>query len=247
MIVTTAKKLVSDLKNLASRSTFYSNSYPYNLCYVYATGEVSADCVNLYKALLNGYDVNNKTAGYFQRSLSNTGDVTEWGLMKQCTDVTSDFSRIITEPNAPRLLYKEGHIGGFIGEEVKINGNLYNCIEATAWTGDWGHTGIIYTWVDSDGTRRRHKGGYSNGKWEYNGLMTPWVDYKEEPKPEPEPEPEKQYFTDVTPDMSSYRAIQWMAKEGYIVGYKDGTFRPKNNMTREQLCVILWRMAGRPE
>lgn len=53
-------------------------------------------------------------------------------------------------------------------------------------------------------------------------------------------------FTDVTPDMSAYRAIEWMAGQGYVQGYKDGTFRPDQPLTRAQLCVIMWRMAGRP-
>ena len=240
MIVTTAKKLVADLKNLEQRNFCYWNQYPYNLCYVHNTqGQVSADCVNLYKALLNGYNVDNHTVGYFQRDLSNTGDVTEWGLMKQCTDVTNDFSRLEVEKTYPRLLYKEGHIGGYIGEEVEINGNLYNCIECTAWTGDWDKNGIIYTWVDSDGTRRNHKGGYANGKWEYNGLMTPWVDY--------EVDKMEQTFTDVPVDSVYYKAVEWAYKQGLVKGYADGTFRPEEPLTRGQYCIIQWREAGKPE
>jgi hypothetical protein len=53
-------------------------------------------------------------------------------------------------------------------------------------------------------------------------------------------------FTDVTPDMSAYRAIEWMASQGYVQGYKDGTFRPSQPLTRAQFCTIMWRMAGRP-
>lgn len=57
----------------------------------------------------------------------------------------------------------------------------------------------------------------------------------------------KDYFKDVTADMSSYKAIMWAASKEYVKGYKDGTFRPDEPLTRAQLCVILWRMAGRPE
>lgn len=59
--------------------------------------------------------------------------------------------------------------------------------------------------------------------------------------------PQKQRFIDVTKDKSYYKAVQWAASNGYIKGYKDGTFRPDEPMTRAQVQVELWRMAGKPE
>lgn len=53
-------------------------------------------------------------------------------------------------------------------------------------------------------------------------------------------------FTDVSPEMSSYRAIQWAVENGIIVGYKDDTFRPDNILSREQAAVIIWRWQNRP-
>lgn len=170
-VIVTAKELVERLEVLANRKTFYKNKYPYNLCYIHADGRTSADCVNLYKALLNGYDVTKtNVVGYFQRDLSNTGDVTEWGLMKQCSDITTDFAHM---GNKPRLLYMKGHIGGYIGKEVTRNGKVYNCIECTGAFGG----GIVYSYIEADGTRRPYRGGSAHGKWTKNGLMTPWVDY----------------------------------------------------------------------
>ena len=170
-IIMTSKELVERLKNLAGRETFYKNRYPYNLCYNHPDGRTSADCVNLYKALLNGYDVNNRTVGYYQNNLSNTGDCTEWGLMSQCSDVSKDFKKL--KAGEPRLLYKEGHIGGYIGEEVSKSGKVYNVIECTA---AWGG-GILYSYVDKNGIRYNFKGGAPNGAWTHHGLMTPWVKY----------------------------------------------------------------------
>lgn len=177
-IVTTAEKLVNDLKTLESRPTFYKNVYPYNLCYVHDNGKTSADCVNLYKALLNGYDVNKRTPGYFQNNLSNTGDVNEWGLEQQCSDLSRDFTKL--KNGEPRLLYmeyysdgkKHTHTGGFIGEFEKY-GKTYNVCECTA---AWGG-GILFSYVDNQGRRFKSKGGAQNKAWTYNGLMTPWVDY----------------------------------------------------------------------
>lgn len=170
-VIMTSEELVTRLKTLANRKTFYKNKYPYNLCYVHADGRTSADCVNLYKALLNGYDVNNTKAGYYQKTLSNTGDCTEWGLLSQCTDKSTVFTKL--KKGEPRLLYMKGHIGGYIGEEVTINGRVCNAIECTA---AWGG-GILYSYVDAAGRRFDRKGGTQRGAWTHNGLMTPWVQY----------------------------------------------------------------------
>lgn len=182
-VIMTSSELVSRLKNLASRRTFYKNKYPYNLCYINSDCRTSADCLNLYKAVLNGYDVNNTTVGYFQRDLSNTTDCTEYGLIKQCSDVSNDFSKL--RAGEPRLLYMSGHIGGYIGEEVSINGKTYNAIECTA---AWGG-GILYSYVDASGRRFNCKGGSQKGTWTKNGLMTPWVKYTSTPSPQPTPVP----------------------------------------------------------
>lgn len=193
-VIMTAAQLVERLEILANRKSFYRNKWPYNLCLnnppksvktfkictetkitncnKYEQEAISADCVNLYKALLNGYDVTNLTVGYYQNNLSNTGDCTEWGLMKQCSEISGDFSNM---GNKPRLLYMSGHIGGYIGKEVTRNGKVYNCIECTGSFGG----GIVYSYIDADGTRRACRGGAISGKWTKNGLMTPWVDYVE--------------------------------------------------------------------
>ena len=53
---------------------------------------------------------------------------------------------------------------------------------------------------------------------------------------------EKQYFTDVTQNMSDYKAIQYCAEHGYIKGYKDGTYRPSDPVTRGQLATVIYRV-----
>lgn len=178
-IIMTAQDFIKRAKTLAARRTYYKNKYPYNLCYVHSDGRTSADCVNLYKAILNGYDVNNTTVGYYQRDLSNTGDCTEAELLAQCSDVSQDFTDIM----APEILYMKGHIGAYIGPTTR-DGITYNVIECTA---SWGG-GILYSWVDPDGTRRRSKGGNKNGRWTHHGVPSKWVSYGEEPaKPKTEP------------------------------------------------------------
>ena len=182
-VIMTERQFIERLKALASRNTYYYNKYPYNLCYIHSDGRTSADCVNLVKAILNGYDVNKKGAGYYQKDLSNTGDCTEAELLCQCTDVKTDFSNLGTHP---RILYMKGHIGTYIGITPD---NRFNVIECTTSFGG----GIVYSWVDQDGTRRSENGGkpivLKDGtyqRWTQNGLPSRWVAGEEvisDPKP----------------------------------------------------------------
>ncbi len=40
--------------------------------------------------------------------------------------------------------------------------------------------------------------------------------------------------------------ITWAAAQGVVGGYGNGLFGPNDNITREQLAVMLWRYAGSP-
>ena len=60
------------------------------------------------------------------------------------------------------------------------------------------------------------------------------------------PKPQKMY-SDVETNRGSYKAIKWATEQGIVKGYKDGTFRPTEPCTREQVVTMLWREAGRPE
>lgn len=164
-VIMTDKEFVDRLTIIKNRNTFYKNKYPFNLCYINTDGRTSADCVNLVKAILNGYDVKNNKIGYYQRDLSNTGDCTEAELLTQCTDVSSDFK---TLGNKPLILYMKGHIGVYLGKTIQ---GKYNAIECTKSFGG----GVVYSWVDSDGTRRKELGGVKNGKWTHCGLPSKWV------------------------------------------------------------------------
>lgn len=183
IVFNTQSAWVSAMKKAASYNTRYSNTYPYNL--LYWTGSVLySDCNNFQKALFNGRNVYSMGVNTYQGSLSNTGDCTEYGLISQCSGISSNFAAL--KLGYPELLYMQGHIGAFIGEEVWINGYCYNVIESTAWTGDFGHTGIIYSYVDANGRRLNHKGGYQCMTWTLHGKPTKWVKYGS-PAPTPTP------------------------------------------------------------
>lgn len=166
---TTDKEFVKMLETAAAQKTIYWNQYPYNLGYYHKDGYFSFDCVNLDKAILNGWQPN-KTVGYFIKGsqLNRTGDCTEWGLLSQC-----EYSTNFTKMNCVAVLYKSGHIGNYLGKEVTINGKIYNVIECTtAWGG-----GVLYSYVDSKGKRYNHKNGTQKGTWTHWGKMTKWLTY----------------------------------------------------------------------
>ena len=59
-------------------------------------------------------------------------------------------------------------------------------------------------------------------------------------------EGEEPMFEDVEEGRWSYDAIRWCAERGLLQGYPDGTFKPEEPVTREQLAVILQRLGGEP-
>ena len=58
-----------------------------------------------------------------------------------------------------------------------------------------------------------------------------------------EPEAQKATFTDVSADKWYSKAVSWAAEKGVVNGMGDGSFRPDNEITREQLATILFRFA----
>ena len=53
-------------------------------------------------------------------------------------------------------------------------------------------------------------------------------------------------FKDVNSQTKFYDAIRWAVGKGIIKGYRDGTFKAGNNVTRGETATMLWRYAGKP-
>ena len=53
-------------------------------------------------------------------------------------------------------------------------------------------------------------------------------------------------FSDVDGGQWYTEAIRWATSRGIVGGYGNGMFGPNDNITREQLAVMLWRYAGSP-
>ena len=50
-------------------------------------------------------------------------------------------------------------------------------------------------------------------------------------------------FTDVAAGQWYSEAVIWASENGIVNGYEDGTFKPMNNVTREEMAAILMRYA----
>ena len=53
-------------------------------------------------------------------------------------------------------------------------------------------------------------------------------------------------YSDVAETAYYADAVRWASASGVVTGYADGTFRPNDSITRQQLAAILWRYAGSP-
>lgn len=53
-------------------------------------------------------------------------------------------------------------------------------------------------------------------------------------------------YSDVAAGAWYTEAIRWATSQGIVGGYGNGKFGPNDNITREQLAVMLWRYAGSP-
>jgi hypothetical protein len=56
-------------------------------------------------------------------------------------------------------------------------------------------------------------------------------------------------FNDVDTSLgnSAYKAIIWGSGTGIVKGYEDGGFHPNDTITRKDVLIMLYRMAGKPE
>ncbi|QAY60625.1 S-layer homology domain-containing protein [Microbacterium protaetiae] len=53
--------------------------------------------------------------------------------------------------------------------------------------------------------------------------------------------PRKSPFEDVATSATFYKEVTWLASTKVTTGYADGTFRPRNQLTREATAALLYR------
>ncbi|EOS63226.1 S-layer homology domain-containing protein, partial [Oscillibacter sp. 1-3] len=107
--------------------------------------------------------------------------------------------------------------------------------------GTWYHEAVDYV------LRNGLMNGYSNGTFGPNNNLTraqfAQILFNKEGRPV------VNYllqYSDVAEGAWYTEAIRWATSRGIIGGYGNGNFGPNDNITREQLAVMLWRYAGSP-
>jgi len=109
-------------------------------------------------------------------------------------------------------------------------------------TEDWYYRGVHYA-VDNG-----IMGGYGEGKFGPNDTlsraMVVQMLYNKVGQPKIDG---KHGFNDVPADQWFNNAVTWGTKNGVMGGYGDGKFGPNDNVTIEQIAVILWNYSGNPK
>lgn len=121
------------------------------------------DCVCLLKGILWGWkgDVN-KVYGGAQYASNGVPDINEQSMIAKCTEVSSDFTKIVPG----EMLWLNGHAGIYIGDGLAVE-------STPAWKNK-----VQITAVANIGA----KTGYNSRKWTKHGKL-PWIEYKAQPTP----------------------------------------------------------------
>lgn len=106
------------------------------------------------------------------------------------------------------------------------------------------HRGIANSWINSDGTLCFRP--YSNTSRADMALFL----YRLAGKPDFD-ESKAETFTDIDSQGEYRRAILWLSSKNITQGWDNGdgtkSYRPHDDLTREQMSVFLYRFAGEPE
>ena len=128
--------------------------------------------------------------------------------------------------------------GPYSGWMFTVNGKITN----TGMTTTVLHSGdsVVWRYVDNYNTEI---------DWSEDGTGTPSTggQTKPEEKPEEKPGETEITYTDVPQDSWCAEAVAAVTKAGLFTGYADGSFGVHDSITRGQMALVLYRLAGQPE
>lgn len=187
----------------------------------------NGDCIRTPKALLYwGWkgDKNTSHGGaVYDSKYDFTSELSGKGWIAHCNNVSDNFNWM----KVGELLAMEGHYGIYLGN--------WTVFEVTV---AWGANGAVLSHIDNTGRRTLDGVPAQNAYWKLHGEI-PEVDYTVKEEDDfPMNKPEVSPFSDVSPDDPKYKHIKALYDMGIVNGYSDGTFRPKEPITREDMCII---------
>ena len=103
------------------------------------------------------------------------------------------------------------------------------------YTADWYYDDVLYVW-NNDIMQ-----GTAYTTFDPNGDITRAMIVTMLWRLEGEPTSTGMQFNDVASGSYYANAVRWAAKNGIVCGYGDNTFKPNQNITREELATILYR------
>ena len=128
--------------------------------------------------------------------------------------------------------------GPYPGWMFTVNGKITN----TGMTTTVLHSGdsVVWRYVDNYNTEI---------DWSEDGTGTPSTggQTKPEEKPEEKPGETEITYTDVPQNSWCAEAVAAVTKAGLFTGYADGSFGVHDSITRGQMALVLYRLAGQPE
>lgn len=124
--------------------------------------------------------------------------------------------------------------GPYSGWMFTVNGKITN----TGMTTTVLHSGdsVVWRYVDNFNTEI---------DWSEDGTGTPSTGGQT--KPEEKPGETEITYTDVPQDSWCAQAVAAVTKAGLFTGYADGSFGVHDSITRGQMALVLYRLAGQPE
>lgn len=127
------------------------------------------DCCGLIKAIIWGWDAKRAPNNVYGGAKYESNGLPDYGandgkgnLIYYCTDVSSDFSKIVPG----EMLWLDGHVGIYVGD-----GKAIEC--TTGWTDN-----VLSSVVTNI---RASKSGERGRAWAKHGKLSKWVDYSSTP------------------------------------------------------------------
>ena len=199
---------------------FYTAAKKAQLAKFAGKGYWGFDCVNLIKSVLWGWSADKtKTNGGAKYKANGVPDTNADGMIKLCSNVTTNFSKI----EVGEAVWCSGHIGVYIG-----NGLAVEC--TPAWKNK-----VQITAVANIGT----KSGYNARKWVKHGKL-PWIDYDVKDVPKKTTATTTKKPTTSTKEVKATEGADKFDKNLNATYVTTGNVHMRNDagVTKKSLCVI---------